>query len=245
MKAKHIKKILLFTITLFLLGLYSCVKQEINTDDIVLEEYSPTVALSIGNADFVISDITGNRGLESNVVSFLESIYPDFDYDNYTNSFNSTVFPFIVDSKNVNYALKFPFSGDDFFNTTDSVKQFQMKFQITNGIPTKFNTQIYFLDENDVLIDSLLSGSNQVFKGGSTIIETNGVEIYHKLTSAEKKIVTIGSLEKLSILKESKSIIIRFSGKEMPETNKVLIEETNFLKFKIGILIEDDITDNI
>ena len=245
MKAKHIKNIYIFILSILIIGFYGCIKQEINTDDIILEEYSPTVAFSIGNADFKISDITGTRDLETDVVSFLDSIYPEFDYSNYLNNFNTTIFPFVIDSRDVNYALKFPFNGDDFFDLNDSVKQLKFKLHITNGIPVRFNTQVYFLNGNNELVDSLLTFNNQLFEEGITNIESNGTENYHRLVSAEEKAVTINSKEKLSILKTSRSIIVRFTGKQMNQTSNTLIEESNFLKFKIGVLIEDDISDNL
>lgn len=245
MKAKQRKIIFILSLSILFIGFYSCIKQEINTDDIVLEEYSPTVAFSIGSADFKVSDITGLRDLEDDVVAFLDSIYPEFDYSNYQNNFNSTIFPFTIDSRDINYALKFPFNGDDFFNINDSVKQLKFKLNITNGIPTSFNTQVYFLNDNNELIDSLLVLNNQTFQEGITIIETNGTDNYHRLISAEQKSVTINTNEKLSILKSSKSVLIRFTGKQMSQTSNVLIEESNFLKFKIGVLVEDDISDNI
>ena len=245
MKAKHTKNIFIAIITFNLLLFYSCIKQEINTDDIVIEEYSPTIALPIGTADFRVSEITGIRDLEADVVAFLDSVYPDFDYSTYQNNFNSTIFPFVIDSRYINYALKFPFDGDEFFNINDSVKQLKLKLHITNGIPTRFNTQVYFLNGNNELVDSLLTKDDQLSYEGLTVIETNGVDNYHRIISAGESVATINSREKLTVLKSSKSILVRFNGKEMPQTNKVLIEETNFLKFKLGVLIEEDISDEI
>jgi hypothetical protein len=223
----------------------SCIKEEINTDDIVLEEYSPTVAFSIGEANFKISDITGTRDLETEVVNFLNEIYPSFDYSSYLDNFNLTLFPFIIQSRNINLALKFPFNGEDFFSFSDSLKQFKVKFIMENGIPTNFNTQIYFLDENNTLVDSLFSLDQQRYEQGITKIENDGTNTYHRLINGEKNIKSINTLEKISILKKAKSIIIRFTGQKLEETNKVLIEESNYLNFKIGLLIEDNLAESI
>lgn len=236
-------KIKQFIFIFFVFILTGCIKEEINTDDIVIEDYSPTIAFSMGEANFKVSDITGSRDLETEVVNFLDDIYPEFDYSKYIDNFNLTVFPFIVNSRNINYALKFPFDGEQFFDISDSLKQFKVKFNIDNGIPTNFNTQIYFLDENNNLVDSLFSIDQQIFNQGVTEIETDGSNSYHRLLKGEKNSKIINTKEKISILKESKSLIIRFTGQEMEGTSKVLIEESNFLNFKVGILIEDNLAD--
>lgn len=160
----------------------------------------------------------------SNIDGLISGVPYEFYYDfigNVNPDNDQNLSNFITDSSklDINIDLELPMHGniglftikDTFeFDFSDYQDVDRMKFKLTtdNGFPFEVNTQIYFLDSTNVLIDSLFTGSSVLMGAasvdGSGNVTANNVNVqerafdivaFSKLKDEGRRVVVIGSIE--------------------------------------------------
>lgn len=124
----------------------------------------------------------------SNLAEAME-ISPDgviFGIETVTNPYGNNTYNFILDKSqlNVNAKLILPIDGytglmiiedsvkfefDDFFqNPPEEIKRLALRLNFINGFPVDISTQIYFLDENHAIVDSVFNERYLIQAGTDT-----------------------------------------------------------------------------
>lgn len=155
---------------------------------------------SINEAGKVKIDSFSFTKANSNIDQILSQgpVAVDYDVDAVTNPDNNTnIIGFITDSSyyKVNMKVELPLYGrasnfevqdtiDLDFSSYKDVDDAEFKLVVDNGIPLEVAIQAYFVDENNVVIDSLLSAPQTLVEGAP--VNSNG-----EVTGAKQKITYI------------------------------------------------------
>ena len=76
---------------------------------------------------------------------------------------------------------------------SENLKKITLRILVTNGLPISSTIQAYFLDDNNLLLDSLFSGGSQSVIGAGTVnfsVPTSDIN-YGRVTSPGKRTVDI------------------------------------------------------
>ena len=128
-----------------------------------------------------------------------------------------------------------PFSfGED---TVKYLESLMIRFNFTNGFPFETKAQLYFLDENDVVVDSL-------FDLGKNFVESAAIDANGRVTNPTKVItdITIDAARGERLLRKTKSLIMMgnfetFDATETPP-KRVKIYRDYKLSFLVGAVIK-------
>lgn len=172
----------------------------------------------LGEVKTTVFDFTKDN---SNVVDVLSSgpVWVDYDVDAISNPDGIQEIGFMLDTSffKVQVSVELPFRGRvnnfkarDVFNVNfdsyDDVEYIEFKMVVDNQIPLGIDVQMYFADANEIIIDSLYTGS-------TNILSPAPVNQSGDVTGTETETVTFATIDaaKFNRIKDAKKLIVEGS----------------------------------
>lgn len=202
-----------FSLLLFAIGIlfFSACTKNIDVDNLESPEYEPEFALPLIVVDTPVS-----------------KILEDLDPNNYS----------VAENGLVTYASNaFDIDNVDIFDVDlsdigDAIQSMEYKFVIENGAPVTGNVQLYFLNDTQEIIDSLLTTEQQIVESAN--IDTDG-----NVTSAsyQEIIVPFDSIAVQQIIDTKQ---MQFNSRFDTNTNGNVFTSQN-ISFRLGAKVIFDL----
>jgi hypothetical protein len=127
---------------------------------------------------------------------------------------------------------------EDAFGDVNMLKELITTLEVNNGLPVDLDIQLYFLDENYVMIDSLFTGTNQYLITGANV-DANG-EVVSANNSAPKVTLDEDRVDKLENVKKA-IFSAGFRTSDFNQDTKVKFYSDYSLSFKMYMDVTTDI----
>ncbi|MDL2262891.1 hypothetical protein LJC11_05260 [Bacteroidales bacterium OttesenSCG-928-I21] len=124
-----------------------------------------------------------------------------------------------------------------------AIKRLLLRLEVDNGFPIELFSQLYFLDENDILIDSLLTETPQQVIS-SALLDGNGMV---QQTTKKITIIELDAEKASKIVGRTKSVVYKaWANTTNAETDKLVKVYKDYkIKFDLGGEIGVDLEVNI
>ncbi|MBP7463958.1 MAG: hypothetical protein KA793_06430, partial [Bacteroidales bacterium] len=132
------------------------------------------------------------------------------------------------------------FDFDDIYGTAKIIKRLAVRLDMHNGFPVEGHGQIYFLDENYMVLDSLLQSVQDRIIPAATV-DANGrvIDFADKLTIIEM------TDDKIEMIKNTKYIIYEGHTNSSEYTSHKLVKVYGDYRMKFDVSFELDLGVNV
>lgn len=143
-----------------------------------------------------------------------------------------------IDNFHASDTVKFDF--DNIYGTAKIIKRLAVRLDLHNGFPIEGHGQIYFLDQNYVVLDSLLQSVQE------RIIPAATVDAEGRVISFSNKITTIEMTDdKIEMIKKTKYIIYEGHTSSSEYTSHKLVKVYGDYRIKFNVSFEADLGVNV
>lgn len=127
------------------------------------------------------------------------------------------------------------FDFNDIYGETQMISRLQLRLDMQNGLPVEALAQLYFIDENNIILDSLL------YEDEGKIIAAADVDGDGRVLDFARKITILEmDRDRVEQIKETKKLVYRVQANSSDYDNQTLVKIYDDYRVKFDIAVEAD-----
>ncbi|HXK80609.1 MAG TPA: hypothetical protein PLO05_00440 [Bacteroidales bacterium] len=127
------------------------------------------------------------------------------------------------------------FDFNDIYGETQMISRLQLRLDMQNGLPVEALAQLYFIDENNIILDSLLyEDEGKIIAAADVDGEGRVIDFARKITILEM------DRDRVEQIKETKKLVYRVQANSSDYDNQTLVKIYDDYRVKFDIAVEAD-----
>ncbi|MDD2198736.1 MAG: hypothetical protein PHE08_03320, partial [Bacteroidales bacterium] len=136
---------------------------------------------------------------------------------------------------NFHFSDTVDFDFNDIYGETQMISRLQLRLDMQNGLPVEALAQLYFIDENNIILDSLL------YEDEGKIIAAADVDGDGRVIDFARKITILEmDRDRVEQIKETKKLVYRVQANSSDYDNQTLVKIYDDYRVKFDIAVEAD-----